>query len=247
MRYTRDVGDGAASENLYFVQYHPQAGDCVTDRTDYEAWLTEDLQRLAESPGHLETLLMPEATTVRIGIARTCNRMALVQLVGHELIRWTEKPRLDVDRVLHLAGRIDRETRLGSSAHVLVGWEPLLAPIPVEVLSQSLCYSVPRQVVAFIKRAGPGTTGRFSGRQCPSPWRAAGVGQDGIPVDYVIDIKQANRWNVGVLDMEIAVDPRSTISRHGEGIYTVTLRGTSGGRDVTLDRYALVVGQDLGW
>ena len=249
MRHARDAADGAGSENLHFTQYSAPSGICLAEQGDAGAWLTQALGQLADSPGHLDTLLIPEATTVRIGLARTCNRLVLVQVVGHDLIRWSQRPHLDADRILHLAGDIDPSTRLGSAAHVTVAWEPLPRPVPVHLLEQTRCYSLPRRVAIFARRTHRGQSARLTALRCPNPWRVQTQGSDGHRETYTLPVSQARTWETRVTAFTIALDLRDTISAYGDGIYTIGVWGTVDAQATLLGLYSVVGGDrsDLRW
>lgn len=242
MRHSRAGHHGVSSENLFYAQYTRPPGVCGTAEVDGQSWTSEALKGLIKSPGHLATLLMHNATTVRIGLARTCNRLALVQVVGHELIVWTRTPRLDDNRVLHLEGRIDPSIRLGSDAYVVVAFEALPQPIPVHVLDQSRCYALPRRVAIVVRKAPRDTKAKLSAARCPDPWRASSLGAEGWRESYELPVHQARTWKAGVTSFTIALDLRDTISRYGEGVYTVSVWGTSHKQLTELGRHALVVG-----
>ena len=250
MRYTRWVGDGAGSEIVYFSQVSGLGGRCAADLYDLREWLSGALGKLAGSLGILETLLMPQATTVRIGLAPTCDHLALVYVVGHDLIRWRERPYLDAERVLHLEGEIDRTTRLDSSAYVAVAWEPLPQPVPVHHLLEATgCYTLPRRVAIVARRALAGQTVLFVGSRCPNPWQVESQGRDHIRETYKLPVRQARTWETRVTDFTIALDLRYTISEYGDGVYTISVWGTSGAKKTLLSFYSVVVGDrpDLDW
>ena len=204
------------------------------------------LKGLSKSPGHLAMLLMRDATTVRIGLAQTCNRLALVQVVGHDLIVWTRTPWLDDNRVLHLPSRIDPSIRLGSDSYVVVAFEALPQPIPAHVLDQSRCYALPRRVEIVVRKAPRGTKAKLRAARCPDPWRASSQGAEGWHESYELPVRQVRTWEAGVTSFTIALDLRDTISQYGDGVYTVSVWGTSYTQLTELGRHVLVVGRPPG-
>ncbi len=250
MRHTRWVGDGAGSEIVYFSRVAGLRGRCASDLFEPREWMSRALTSLASRPSILETLLMPEATTVRIALSPTCDHLVMVYVVGHDLIRWTQWPYLDAERVLHLEGEIDPSTRLDNSAYVDVAWEPLPRPVPVHRLLQATgCYSLPRRVAIVAPRASAGQTVLFVGFRYPNPWQIETQGRDRIRETYNLPVRQARTWQTRATDFTISLDLLDTIGEYGDGIYTISVWGTSDEKRTLLSRYSVVVGDypNLDW
>ena len=243
MRHTRWVGDGAGTEIVYFSTVDGLNGGCAADLIEPREWMARSLQKLAEVPSILETLLMPEATTVRIALSATCDYLVMVYVVGHDLIRWTQWPYLDAERVLHLEGEIDPLTRLDHSSYVEVAWEPLPRPVPVYRLYVATgCYSLPRRVAVVARRARAGQTFLFVGSRCPNPWQIETQGREPIRETYNLPVQEALTWETRLRDFTIELDLHDTIGEHGDGVYTISVWGQSVGQQTLLSRYSVVVG-----
>ena len=149
------------------------------------------------------------------------------------------------------AGSIDINplTRLDSAAHVTVAWEPLLRPVPVHLLEQTRCYSLPRSVAIFARRTHRGQSARLTALRCPNPWRVQAQGSDDNRETYTLPVSLARTWETRVTTFTIALDLRDTISAYDNGIYTIGVWGTVDAQATLLSLYSVVGGDrpDLRW
>lgn len=256
MRYTRDVGAGAARENVYRTVFSGE--DCIPSDYDYADWLQRALADLEASPGHQSTLLHEHATEARIGLARSCHALVLVQVLGHRQLLWTRPPELEGD-MLHMEGTVDAPARVGSDTQVLIAWEPLPQPLSLDQLAQTGCYSLPRRILVGVRRARPDAEARVRIGRCAAPIDADP--EYNIPTDpdqahqerswfadsaaftesYSVPVRRGRTWDVRIHRFRLAFDLREPLRTWGDGIYTIALWGQIGSERALLGQYALVV------
>ncbi len=257
MRYTRDVGEGTAQENIHQAIFFRDG--CIPADYDYQSWLTKALAELANSPGHRATLMQEYATEVRIGLAQSCHSLVLVQVVGHRYLRWTQTPRLE-NEVLRFEGEIHIPARMGSNTQVLIAWEPLPQSSSVDQLAQTGCYSLPRRILLGVRQAGSDEDAEVTASRCYSLMEADPTYL--IPSDpaqarqerthfinrsprretYTLPMHRARKWEVGIRNFTMEFDLREILRTRGDGIYTVSVWGRAGTVWTVLGQYALVVG-----
>ena len=260
MRYSRSGGAGFSQENISaisFLSFPP--GVCLANDFDYPAWLAEALAGLAASPGHRAALLGDHHRQVQIGIARACRRAVLVQVLVSDYVHWRTPPRIE-DGLLILQGDALAPARVTGDLTILVAWEPLPQPQPVDRLVQTGCYGVPRYVAAARRRHQEGDRLQVTSAHCVSP--ATTDPEYRIPADpgqaaqerqhflqqaglglatYEIPLLARDNWDAYGPRFTLRLVVRDLVEQYGDGIYTVSLWGQIGRAPSLLAEYAVAV------
>ena len=140
----------------------------------YSRELAQALEGLMGSPGHRVASLGAHHRQVQLGLARSCDRVVLVQVPITDLLHWEQPPHIAGD-LLVLQGRAVAPVRTSGQLEVLIAWEPLPQPNTVGQLNGTGCYSQPPYVAAAMYRHRPRAELRVPAVHCVTP-QAANLG-----------------------------------------------------------------------
>ena len=120
------------------------------------------------SPGHRDTLLGAHHRQVQLGMARSFDSVALVQVLITDLFTWTQPPRI-AGNLLGLQGQVAAPARVTADLQVVLAWEPWPQPYTRVQLTQTSCYSQPRYIAAAVRRNLPGAQVLVTATHCITP------------------------------------------------------------------------------
>ena len=115
-------------------------GTCLTDSQDYAQELADALEGLMTNSGHRDTQLGVHHRQVQLGMARSCDSVALVQVLITDLLTWTQPPRI-AGNLLGLQGQVAAPARVTADLQVVLAWESWPQPYTRVQLIQTSCYS----------------------------------------------------------------------------------------------------------
>ena len=150
-RYALAGGDQYVDENVN------GAGHCTTHVQRYKpivdqgAAVKNAVQKLAESPGHLENMMDPRHRTMHAGISINDQNAVIVQLFSADYVQWTQPPTINDANILNLAGNLEHARRLPDPKLPLVEieWHPPPGPLSSGQLARTYC-AAPDQLAATI-------------------------------------------------------------------------------------------------
>ena len=247
MRYSREGGPGYNQENISVNTYPGRGpGNCLPDSHDYPAELAQALEGLMASPGHRDALLGAHHRQVQLGLARSCERVVLVQELITDLLTWEPAPHI-AGELLVLQGRVVAPARTTGQLELLVAWEPLPSPYTAAQLNRTGCYSQPRYVATAARRHRPRAQVRVTASHCVTPREtdphtATRPGQP-APESYQLPFLVRDRWDAYGFRFTLRLEVDALLATYGDGIYTVSLQDRVGTETVLLGQYAVVVGE----
>ncbi|MYD89454.1 MAG: hypothetical protein F4Y08_03815 [Caldilineaceae bacterium SB0662_bin_9] len=263
MRHTWAGGHDYSAENAHYAGYvRAPDGFCAPAFSRQEVKAAMD--SLMGSPGHRDNILQPLHREVNIGLAQSCQVMAVTQVFEGEYIRFSQPPELVGGRLV-LAGQVGPEVALNDQTRVLVIWDPPLAEYTKGQVSQTYCYGTGRPIAYIRHPLPPGFTYQGGDSQvmdwerCPAPWdadpnlqlptnraeieRQSQRIREGYRIQEMVEVAlvTAEVWQVEVDNFHIEADLRLAIQTQGPGIYTVVLQGEVDGTMEALAMYAIKV------
>ena len=185
---------------------------------------------------------------VQLGLARSCDSLALVQVLITDLLTWTQLPRIVGNR-LELQGQVASPARVTEDLQVVLAWEPLPQSYTQVQLTQTRCYSQPRYIAAAVQRNRPGAQVQVTATHCVTPRainaQAAPAPRPARPdpESYTIPLLARDNWDAYGPRFHLRLEVEELLSTYGDGIYTVSLWGRVGSQAALLGQYAVVVGE----
>ena len=251
MRYSLTGGIHANGENIasYFNCYESIPG-FIHPATDAEETIDELVQGLLESPGHRETMLHPNYSTMNSGIAWDDKNFQLVQHFETDFVEFEQGPALN-EGILRLKGSTKGIPEFSNNheLEVLVLYDPRPERMRINRLARTFCYSPGDPIIAIREKAPQGK--RYSTysiselvreERCPDPYEMkrslpAPISLEEMeelgekakedvrekPVNYQIDFLDATVWTTKGNEFQLEADISKQLERKGPGIYTIYL------------------------
>ena len=150
-RYALAGGDQYVDENVNGARHCTRHVQRYKPIVDHEAAVRNAVQKLVESPGHLETMTDARHRTMHAGISINDQNAVIVQLFSADYVQWTKTPAIDDANILTLAGNLEHARRLPDAKLPLVEveWHPPPGALSAGQLARTYC-AAPDQLAASI-------------------------------------------------------------------------------------------------
>ena len=179
MRYSLTGGIHANGENLASrFNCHESIPGFVHPAADAEETIDDLVQGLMESPGHRETMLHPDYSTMNAGIAWDEKNFQLVQHFETDFVEFDQGPTLS-EGLLSLKGSTKGIPEFSNNYELwpLVLYDPRPERMRINRLARTSCYSPGDPIIAIREKASAGKTYSVDSiseqvreERCPDPY-----------------------------------------------------------------------------
>ena len=264
MRYTLAGGEQYSAENVFAIDFCPEDLDNYQLETPREQ-IDFAMDRFLNSPGHRQTILDPHHRKVGIGLTYQPPTIWFVQLFVGDYIEYATKPMIE-SGMLTFSGRVKNGTDIsGDSANITIYYDPPPRPLTRGLLSLTYCYGYGLRVAGIRPplEAGWSYTEDESmievkSKPCPDPydispdvpapmsneeaqenWQQARDASQATVSGMRFPLVTAYKWAIRDDSFSISVDVTDLLKQHGNGIYTIVLKGEINGEPAPISEYSI--------
>ena len=265
MRYSLAGGYQSNAENGSGSDYCIKEDDGYAPIRSVQQKLTEMMDGLMSSPGHRRNILDKSHKKVNIGLAWDQYNLKLYQHFEGDYVEYDQLPVIENDRLsfsgsVKNGAKFDEKEDLG----VLIFYDPPPGELTRGQISRTYCYDPGLPVAALRPRINPGRSYSehifsMTYSTCPDPYE---VPKDAPAADspseatelwgeayYTSEFQteqeitgpwiNSSNWTAQGTHFSVSAYIRQTLIRHGNGVYTIVIKGNIDGEDTIISQYSI--------
>ena len=268
MRYSLAGGFQSNGENGSGTDYCIKASDGYRSIAGIRQEIQEAMDGWMRSSGHRRNLLDPTHRKINIGLAWNRYNSVMYQHFEGDFVEYDHLPTV-ADGMLTLSGKTKNgvELRQTQDLGIQLYYDPPPVTLTGGQLARTYCYGHGLLVASFREPLSGGaywTANEFttSYSPCPDPndvpadapaprspseahtiWQQMyDASQGRQPQSITVPWHTAKEWRTNATSFAVRADISDTLRRHGDGVYTVVVWGSLGGRDEVISEYSMFHG-----